>query len=267
MKYQKLKIWGLILIGLYLIICSILYSIQERLIFQSTKLPSNFEFSFEEDFEEINLTTEDGTILNSLLFSSKEKKGVVLVSHGTAGALHTWSVRASIFLKNGYDVLYYDYRGYGKSEGEIKSEKQLIQDAQLFYDYLKEKYGEGHVLVYGNSIGTGIATQLAEKNKPKHLILQSPYSSLSQLIRGKLPFVPSFIIKYPFQNHKIITSINCPITIFHGTLDYTIPTSHSEKLKSANPKIDLHILDYYGHNDLRFSKEYISEMKRILNLY
>ena len=267
MNYKKLKIGIISLIGIYLIICSILYFTQERLIFQSTKLPSHFEFSFEEDFEEINLTTKDGITLNSLLFSSKEKKGVVLVCHGTAGALHTWAVRAPLFLKNGYDVLYYDYRSYGKSEGEIQSEEQLIQDAQLFYDYLKEKYGEAHLMVYGTSIGTGIATKLAEKNNPKHLILQSPYSSLSSLIREKLLFIPNFIIKYPFQNHKIITSINCPITIFHGTLDYTIPTSHSEELKTINPKIDLHILDYYGHNDLRFSKGYITEMKRILNLY
>lgn len=265
MKYKKLKLVLGGLIGVYLISCTVLYFLQERLIFQSTKLPSNFEFPFEQDFEEINLKTTDGINLTSLLFHSEEKKGIVLVCHGTAGALHTWAVRAPLFLKQGYDVLYYDYRGYGKSQGEIQSEEQLIQDAQLFYDLLKKKYGEDQLLVYGTSIGTGIATKLTEKNDPKHLILQSPYYSLTSLIREKLPFIPSFIIKYPLKNHESIQKTTCPITVFHGALDYTIPKNHSHRLKEVNPNIHLHSLNYYGHNDLRFSKGYLTVMKEVLH--
>lgn len=237
---------------------------QEKLLFFPTKLSKNYVYHFDSIFEEIFLETNDGLKLNAVLFKSEERKGVVLFLHGNGGAINGWGKGSGIYTSNGYDVLYLDYRGYGKSEGEINNEKQLISDAQIAYDYLKRHYSEDKIIISGTSLGSGIASKLAKDNNPKKLLLNSPYSSLVKLIQEKVIFVPKQIIKYKFETNKIIEHIDCPIIIFHGDKDRVIPIDHSLYLKNKCPKIDLNILESFGHNNIWMSEEFEIKMKEIL---
>ncbi|MDW3646904.1 MAG: alpha/beta fold hydrolase [Bacteroidia bacterium] len=252
---------------LYLAICAIMYVFQERLLFFPEKLAKNYDFhgTYYSDFEELFIPVEEGISINGLLFKSPEDKGLVFFLHGNAGALNSWGTGADLYLDQGYDVFYLDYRGYGKSEGEIKSEKQFVEDAQKAYDLMKERYAEDQIILSGTSIGSGIATQLAARNHPKYLVLTSPYQGLQELIQEKYPFIPSFLIKYKLQSHSYLSQINCPISIFHGKQDKLIPSRHGEKLAALDKKVELHIIDGYGHNDLLISPEYQREMQGILN--
>lgn len=261
---KKLKIGLALVLGLAILIYTTLYFIQESLIFNPSTLSKDFKFNFKQDFEEVYLKAQDGTSLHSVLFKSKAKKGVILFLHGNGKTIEHWGLGADFYIEQGYDIFYLDYRGYGKSEGKITSEKQFVADAQLAYDYLKDKYDEKDIILSGTSMGTGLATQLASKNKAKLLLLNAPYSSLEAIILESSFLVPSFIIKYKLKTDEAIKKVNCPIVIFHGNNDETIPHQHSLRLQKANPKLTLHILDGFGHNNIPESKKFEKEMKKLL---
>ena len=247
----------------YVGVCILLYFFQEKLIFFPAKLSKDHIFTFH-NFEEINFKVEGGITINAVLFTSRQSKGVVFFLHGNAGSIAGWGQGASLYVENGYDVLYLDYRGYGKSAGHIESEKQLIDDAQIVYDYLQKKYSEKKIIVSGTSIGTGIAAKIASRNNPRGLILCSPYYSLKTLIKEKVPIAPAFIIKYSLDTYKFLQKVKCPITILHGSKDEIIPVKHAVDLKKMHPKVDLTIIGGYGHNDLSGSEEYVNKWSTLL---
>ena len=150
-----------VLVIIYVIICVLLYFFQEKIIFFPEKLDSNYRFQFDQKFEEINILTADEKILNGILFKVEKPKGLIFYLHGNAGSLRTWGEVAKVYNHFNYDVFILDYRGYGKSEGTISSEKQLFSDIQIAYDKLKSIYDESEIIVLGYSIGTGPASQLA----------------------------------------------------------------------------------------------------------
>ncbi|MEO1437812.1 MAG: alpha/beta fold hydrolase, partial [Bacteroidota bacterium] len=173
MHRSRLVPYFLIFLGLYFLVCLTLYFVQERLLFFPFKLPQDYSFRFNTAFEDLTLTAKDGVNLNALHFKTPNPKGAVLFLHGNGGSIDGWGTLYPMYTQNGYDVLFFDYRGYGKSEGKISSQQQLIDDAQLAYDYLKAHFPENRLIISGTSIGTGIATILAGQNQPKQLILNS----------------------------------------------------------------------------------------------
>ena len=261
---ESIKVILKIGFALYFFLLIILYFVQEKLIFHPSIIPKDYAFQFEYPFEEINIEVETGIHLNNVLINAENSEGVVLIFHGNGGAIRGWAQGASLYLENNYDVMYTDYRGYGKSDGRITSEQQLIEDGQKIYDFLKSRYEEEQIIVSGISIGTGLATQLAARNSPQQLILQAPYYSLKSLIRQLLKIVPTFILKYPLDTAHYIESLSLPITIFHGKKDHLIPYQHAEKLSKLNTNVDLHLIEHYGHNDILNSPYYRKQMGAIL---
>lgn len=256
----------ILLIGFYLIICSVLYAKQENVIFYPQKLSKDFKFQFDQPFEELNITATDGTQLNGLLFKADSAKGVILYLHGNGGALDSWGDVASTYTKLKYDVFILDYRGYGKSEGKITGQEQLFEDVQNVYNKLKERYSEDKIIVLGYSIGTGPAAHLASENNPKLLILQAPYYSLVDMMKQSFSLVPTFILKYKFETNKYLKSCKAPIVIFHGDEDEVIYYGSSLKLKEEFKQGDrLVTLEGQGHNGITDNPVYKNEMKRILS--
>lgn len=214
------------------------------------------------------MKTADGILLNAILFKAKHSKGVIFYLHGNAGSIHSWGDVAEIYTALDYDVFMLDYRGYGKSEGEIDSEPQLYQDTQLAYDKLKSMYDESKIIVLGYSIGTGPATKIASTNHPKLLILQAPYYSLPDLMRHLYPIIPTFILKYRFETNKFITKCTMPIVIFHGQRDEIIYYGSAVKLKKLIKNSDTLItLEGVGHNGMSSNPKYLTEIQKILNKY
>ena len=238
---------------------------QEKMLFYPDKLPDNYRFTFESKFQEYNFKVDDNTHLNGLLFQSNSSKGLIFYLHGNAGCIDSWGNCADVYTTNNYDFFILDYRGYGKSQGKISSEKQLYKDIQIVYDSLKTHYNEKDIIIIGYSIGTGLAAHLASTNNPKMLILQAPYFNLPDLAHKYIKIIPSFLIRYKFKTNEYITKVKCPITIFHGNQDEIIYTESSYKLKELFKQGDrLIILEGQKHNGINDNEQFKEELKTIL---
>ena len=264
MKNKVLKSLKIVVV-LYLITCGLLYLFQERLIFFPQKLARNYQFSFNNLFEEINVAANDGILLHGLLFKADSSKGLIFYLHGNAGSLSSWGNVAETYTDLSYDVFMLDYRGYGKSEGSISNEEQVYQDIQTVYNELKKKYPEENTIVLGYSIGTGPAAKLASDNNPRLLILQAPYFSLTDMMRHSYAIIPTFILKYKFATNEYVSACKMPVVIFHGNQDAVIYYGSSIKLKEQFKRQDTLItLNGQGHNGMTYNEEYKTELKKIL---
>jgi alpha-beta hydrolase superfamily lysophospholipase len=254
-------------IGGYLLICAALYFLQERLIFYPEVLAPDFTFTFPSRFEEIALPSHSA-VLSPLYFKADHPKGVVLYFHGNAGSLRSWGSLAETFVVRGYDVLMPDYRGYGKSSGHIASEQMLHDDAAVACQYLLGRYAEDQIVIYGRSIGSGIATYLAKTYRPRMLILETPYFSLKEIVRQHYPFVPGALLKYPLRTDLWIGDVACPVYLFHGTSDDLIPHGASKRL-AALVKTEHQLITIVGggHNVLGNFEQYGQQLDRILRLH
>lgn len=261
-KFKKQYIC--ILLFLPILYWSSIYFFQEKLIFKPTQLTSEFQYQFNQSFQEKTFPIGENLNLHGVLFSSIEKKGVVLSLHGNSGRLNEIGHSAVIYTNLGYDVLYLNYRGFGKSDGKINSEKQLLDDAQTVYDFLKNEYREEKIIILGTSIGTGIGSFLAAQNSPQQLLLVAPYSNFKILQKEKIKFVPDFIFKYKLNSTAFLKNVKCPITIFHGKKDKRIPLHHAENLKNNHEKINLVLFEDYGHVDFLTEDIFKNEIQKIL---
>jgi len=257
----------LLLVVIYCVALLGLYLFQERLLFQSVKLPQDFAFEFEKSFTEVNLKTADNATLNALYFELENPKGVMLFFHGNRDNLVRWGTIASAFTKYNYNVLVVDYRGYGKSTGK-RSETKLYQDAQQWYTYVNQIFDASKIVVYGRSLGATFATYVAYKNKPAQLILEAPFNSLISLPKYWFKYAPyDLLLKYHFNSQKYIKEVSSKITIFHGTKDRVIPFKLGRKLFDVAPKNKTNFITIKGgkHNNLGTFKLYWKTIEELLN--
>ena len=210
-------------------------------------------------------TTKDNKKLNGLLFKANSSRGLIFYLHGNAGSLESWGQIAKTYTDLKYDLFMLDYRGYGKSEGTIKNEKQFHEDVQIAYDSLRKSYNENSIVVLGYSIGTGAATKLASSNHPRLLILQAPYFSLADLVKKNFKIIPSFLLKYKFETNRLIRNCKMPVIIFHGDMDEVIYYGSSLKLKVLFKAGDTLItIRGQSHNGISNNAQYLDALQNIL---
>jgi pimeloyl-ACP methyl ester carboxylesterase len=246
-------------------IASALHFFQEKLLFVPTTLEQDYQYESNYFFEELFLKTETDATINAMHFKVENPKGVILYFHGNAGDLSRWGTIAEYFVAQHYDVLVMDYRTYGKSIGAL-SEEAFYRDAQYCYDYLLNRYSETEITLYGRSLGTGIASYLASKNKPKQLILETPYYSILDIAEYRFPmFSVKKLLKYHFPIFQFLPKTDCPLTIIHGTEDSIIPYASSRKLLELNLK-SLNFVTIKGgnHNDLIAFDQYHDTINNLL---
>ncbi len=220
------------LISTYFLSGLFCYIFQDQIIFHEKILPKNYKYSFQVPHKEIWLNSHNNLNINALYFYSNanKRKGIICYFHGNADNLVRWGKFAIDFTKNGYDVFMIDYRGFGKSKGEF-SEIGLMNDAEAAYNYCKSQFPENNIVVYGRSLGSGIATQIAAKHNPKMLLLETPYFNFPDVAWHFLPIYPySKMSRYKFSTDQYITKVNCPIHLFHGTADELVYYESSLKL-------------------------------------
>jgi len=248
----KLKKVFVIFVIMYLSITSALYILQDNILFRPTVLDQEFEYEFSYPFEELFLKPKEDVVINALHFKNKEPKGVILYFHGNAGNLSRWGKITEYFVEKNYDVLVMDYRTYGKSTGTL-SQEVLYEDAQFCYNYLKTLYIENDITVYGRSLGTTFAAFVASKNKPKQLVLETPYYSMTDVARTRFPLLPiKYLLKYKLPTYRFINNVDCDILMLHGTEDKVIKISSAEKLFEASPQNQITFITIEGgnHNNL-----------------
>ncbi|WP_298820976.1 alpha/beta hydrolase [Chloroflexus sp.] len=244
-----LKILAVVGFG-YALLCLFIYAVQERLIFVPHIDPPGAAYDTRSAAEDIWLPVENAT-LHALWFRYPDPRGIILYFHGNGGTLRSWVAVAPDLVERGYDLLLVDYRGYGRSTGQISGEDQLHADMTAVYDWAVARYPETQIVLYGRSLGSSFATRLAATRNPGLLILESPFYSLEALARRQFPWAPSFLLKYPLRTHEWIGQVRCPIVIIHGTDDTVVPFTHSEQLANlVTAPLRFHRIEGGGHNNL-----------------
>lgn len=250
----------------YITFCVLFYFFQHFIFFRPELLDSSFKYNYPFPFTELNFDTEDGGKISGIYFKVPSSRGVVFYLKGNSRSIKGWGKFAKDFLSNGYDFVMIDYRGFGKSKGK-RSQERLFNDSQFMYKWLREKYSEDQIILYGRSLGSGIAARIASWNNPRLLILDSPYYSFYYNTRRFIFWTPlKWILRYPIRTDQYIKAISCPIYIIHGTKDHLIPYEQSEMLKSLVPeKVTLVPIDGAHHNNLPEYPEYYQAIYNCLD--
>ena len=248
-----------------IVLSILLYFFQDKFIFKPEKLKQDFQFKYDIPFKELFFNVEPGVRINGLHFYRQQPFGLLLYFHGNTRSIKGWARYARDFYRYNYDVVLVDYRGFGKSTGK-RHEKEMLDDMQFVYSDLAKQYHEHHIIVYGRSLGSGFATKVASENKPRYLILDSPYYNFKKVVERFLPILPvRYVLRYHLRTDKWILHVNCHTYIIHGTRDFLIPIGHSEALQKLNPhKITLIRIQGGGHNNLPKFDEYHNFIRDIL---
>lgn len=247
-------------------LCAVFYFFQHYFFFRPEILPKDFEYRYPFPFKEVTFEMEDGGEINGLHFQVPNARGVVFYLKGNSRSLKGWGKFARDFVSKGYDFFMIDYRGFGKSSGR-RTETMLYNDAQTVYKWLSTQYPEDKIVLYGRSLGSGIAARLASWNHPRMLILDSPYYSFLHHIRVYLFWMPlPWLLRYQIRTDRFIKTVTCPIFILHGDKDRLIPYRQSPMLvKQAPDRTLLYTIAGGGHNDLPEFAEYHEFLYDILN--
>lgn len=247
------------LIGLAIIYCVILATsfIRQRSLMYVPNFPSRgvppAPSSLGLNMEAVQAKTEDG--LNLIAWyapPSKPELPVVLVFHGNAGNLSHRAFIAAAFIRKGYGVYLAEYRGYG-GNGGTPTEPGLYADGRSAINWLAEKgHTTGDIVIYGESLGTGVAVQMAAEYQPKLLILQSGFSNFADVAKTKFWFLPvDLMLLDRFDSAAKIQHISAPVLVIHGEADNVIPIKLAKKLFDAanEPKIFISLPEA-SHNDV-----------------
>jgi len=244
------------------------YYLQDKFFFHPVKLGEREAFKFSHPFKEIYLPVSNTCKYNIVQFTTDvPAKGVILYFHGNKANINHYAPVAENMTKYGYEVWMIDYPGYGKSTGEF-TEQGLYDQALQLYKMARVRFSPDSIVIYGRSLGSGVASQLASVRDCKRLILETPYYSLPSVASTYLWMYPvSRMIKYKFPTNEYLTKVTAPVTIFHGTDDGIIPYNNAIKLKEVLKTGDEFVTVKGGaHNDLNEHKEMLTKLDHLLSL-
>ncbi|MGE0754941.1 MAG: alpha/beta hydrolase, partial [Alphaproteobacteria bacterium] len=212
-----------------------------------------------EQFKDLVAISKDGKRIQFWYRQARTGYPTIVYFHGNAANLGNRARSYHSFVEQGFGILALSYRGYGKSEGE-PSEQGIYHDARAVIGYaLSElRLSRSRLIYYGESLGSGVAVQMATEVAPGAIVLEAPYTSVAARAAEIYFYVPvRLLIKDRFESLKKIKRVTSPLLIFHGEKDTTIPAQHGRAILAAanDPKDAVFFVDR-GHND--FDREAIS---------
>ncbi len=271
MKINKRRVffWLKIIIIIYFGSGIALYYLQGKFLFHPEKLPANYVFKFNIPFKEISIPVNETDTISVVKFfpAVQQPKGVIIYFHGNMHNVEYYAPFVPALTKYGYEVWMPDYPGYGKSTGE-RNENKLYKEAWLVHQLAMKSYHSDSIIIYGRSLGTGIAAYTASATKCSRLILETPYYSIPDLFSHYAFLYPTSIVmgEYKLPTGEFLKEVEVPVTIFHGTNDRLVPYSCAVKLKrSMKPGDQFITIEEGKHNDLITMKEYQHVMDSLLN--
>ena len=203
------------------------------------------------EVEEHVLTTADGEKVIAWYVPARPGRPVVLYFHGNGDFLAGFFGRFRSLLADGTGVVALSYRGYAGSTGK-PSEQGLMQDAAAAYAFTTARYRPDNIVVWGFSLGTGVAVALAAEQRIGKLILEAPYTSVADVAASMFWFAPVRpLIRDQFRSDSQIPRVKAPLLVMHGALDPAIPVTFGERLFAlANEPKRFVRIARGGHNDL-----------------
>jgi pimeloyl-ACP methyl ester carboxylesterase len=241
--------------------------------FHPEPLSANETKSPAEGAESVWFNSADGTRLNGWLFASpvRPATATIVFFHGNGGNISSVGWMGQRFAKHGFNVLLFDYRGYSASDGVAARESGLYADGDAAVAFVMNNKGvpPEQVILYGHSLGTTVAADVASRGKYGAVVLESGFSSASSLAASVLPWLPTwlhFLGRNRFESARKLASVKSPVLIAHGDPDRTIPTSEAHRLfASANEPKQLLIVPGAGHVVFAQAGEsYLSQVEQFM---
>jgi fermentation-respiration switch protein FrsA (DUF1100 family) len=240
------------LLGLYLLALTGFFALQRSFLY----FPSQDHFSLSEAhanraFTEISVRTADGLDLKAWYAPATSKTFTFVFFHGNGDSLYTASPDADPYIAAGYGFLLAEYRGYSRLPG-TPTEAGLYADARA---YIKGLMAQGvkseNIILFGHSLGTGVAVQMAEEFHVGGVMLLAPYLSIAEMAQENFPYFPAkYIALDRYENDKKMKNIHAPVLIVNGARDQVIPPSQGKQLYDlANEPRQFYSLPGRGHND------------------
>jgi len=263
-----------ILIGVivaYSILLFLAFLFQDKMVYVPTRELYHTPKSIDLDFNDIRLITADGVNLSAWYIPATNARGALLFCHGNAGNISHRLDSIRIFHELGLDVLIFDYRGYGQSEGS-PSERGTYLDAQTAWDYLvkvRKKFPH-KIILFGRSLGGAVATEMALRNNAGALIVESGFTSVPDLGTRYFPFFPVRLIsRFEYSTINKVDKIDVPKLFIHSQDDEIIPYRHGKALyeKAVQPKEFLEIQGDHNEGFLLSGKRYIEGLDNFISKY
>ena len=236
----------------YLIITFVLYFLQRNLLYY----PAENNYSGDEltvEIKKVKIITEDNLELLAWYHEKDINYKTILYFHGNAGSLENRIHKINHFDNMNVNFLLFAWRGFSGNKGK-PTEQGFYKDARGAVEWLKDKgISEKNIIIYGESLGTGIATEIAQNNNFAGVILESPFTSMIEAGSSIYPIFPiRLLLKDKYESNKKIKNIKSPILIMHGEADTIVPFRMGKKLyELANepkysyfPKYDDHMMEF-----------------------
>lgn len=262
---MQLALSVIVAVGAYL---GWLYVTQERLVYFPDADVRGTPADVGLRFERVWLTTSDGVRLLAWYIPHASPRGVVLFCHGNAGNISHRLDTVRVLASMGLSVLLFDYRGYGESEGE-PTEEGTYKDAQAAWEYLTiaREIPAREVIVWGRSLGGGVASWLAAEHTPRALILESTFTSIPDLGVRVYRWLPvRLLARIHYATERRLAAISCPVLVIHSPQDEVVPYDLGRRLYDA-ARPPRRFLEIEGpHNDgfLRSLRKYTDGVEAFL---
>ena len=257
------SVYGVLLLALFLLqSCLVYYPTHEKVA-----TPKSIGL----DYESVELTTEDGLMLDAWFVPAQDARGVVLFFHGNAGNISHRLGSVEVFHDLRFSTLIFDYRGYGQSEGE-PSEEGTYADADAAWRYLTEERGvpPEKIVLFGRSLGSAIAANAATRHRAGALILESAFTSVPDVAAEIYWFFPvRWLARIDYDTMGALDSIASPTLFIHSPDDELIPYAHGRALYEAakEPKQFLEINGGHNRGFLQSGSVYTDGLDAFLTTY
>ena len=222
-------------------------------------------------FDQVTLGTQDGLKLSAWYIPSDGAKGFLVFCHGNAGNISHRLDSIRIFHQLRLNVLIFDYRGYGMSEGE-PTEKGTYLDAEAAYDFLVNTKGAvpSRVIIFGRSLGSAVAAELALRRRAGALIIESGFTSVPDLGKKFYPHLPVRLMsRFHYETIRKVGRLGLPKLFIHSPADEIIPYEQGRRLfeAAAGPKEFLEIHGDHNEGFLLSGDTYINGLGKFIDEY
>ena len=249
----------------YLFLLVFLYFYQRNLMYHPDE-NNYFDDKLSVYIEKVKVPTQDGLDLLGWYHEKDIKKNkTILFFHGNAGSLENRIHKLNHFEDMNINFLIIAWRGFSGNSGN-PTEKGLYEDGKSAINWLAKKgLNEKNIILYGESLGTGVATHLAQNKNYAGIILETPFTSMTDAAKTFYPYIPvNLLLKDRFENYKKIKNINSPILVMHGEVDQIVPFSMGKKIyEIANEPKYSHFTKYDNHM-MEYDEKLILALKSFL---
>tara|TARA_B100001123_G_scaffold333851_1_gene376878 strand:+ start:260 stop:1072 length:813 start_codon:yes stop_codon:yes gene_type:complete len=256
------------LFSFYILLLSLVFFLQRNLLYHPTidNYIKGEEAKEPTEIEKIKITTDDNITLTGWFHKKNIKKlKTILFFHGNAGSLANRTYKLNHFKDLDINFLIIAWRGFSGNEGK-PTEKGLYKDAKSAVNWLNNiGVDNKNIILYGESLGTAVAVEIAQKNNYAGIVLESPFTSMINMGKKYYPFFPvNFLLKDKFESYKKIKNIFSPILIIHGKVDKIVPYDMGKKMYELSNEPKYFYSQEYGDHMVNYDEKLLLTLKEFI---